>query len=777
MADGNGIVGGTPGRYYNWKAFVNISQTKITDDRIWLHVELGYATWYAINVYASGHLDQDNKSWSGSLYSGGNGYWATAVVATADVDFARGEDAWTYSCGGSIWTTGGFAPGTSTATASYTIPAHPRYVPRAPTNLTLVSSTDTKQELSVELPDKSGWHDYNKINFYRHTDDGDTEQLYHDKVISNYPDLTTTAGHKYTYDCRVQNGDDINYRSDMSNVVTVFTSPNALGGLELTKTADNKAQLKGYDAPRWKDGYEFQVTKDNGKTWENATVDETWLDSAAPAGTIRYRVRAYKNDPWNGAGDTIYSPWTESNSITTICPPNAPTINGLNTVYAANMDGNASIAFTWTPNHPDGSPQSAAQIELKSSIGAVQPVNITDSTTSFSINHGVGTLSVRVRTKGLDANWGAWSEWKTVRIAYGASAWFSSPSTNDTEVGILPYTVEWKAADSTGISYQKIELRDSSGGVIASIEPSTSTRSWNLSGYSMLVNNSSYTLKGYVRNGAGLTTEFTRTFTTNWLSPAAPTVQVEYTDDLCAIIHVYQPKMDYAVHDAALTGPITQSDDGLLLSGNLTIEDGAIKLMSTALTKTYDIARKDSDGTLTVLGTGNDLGTFVIDRLPPLNTEYEYVMTAHAESGTYITFSVKALCPSSGDEAFNFGDAAETCLRVGFDAQASRSKKVSGNTFHFALGKGASQLPTFYSNDDMDIDGTHSYKLHSRDLYDRAEKITDKPENAVCWFRSAFGRIARVYVSAWNFSYAAENYMLWNMGASMTECVWEEPLR
>lgn len=777
MADGNGIVGGTPGRYYNWKAFVNISQTKITDDRIWLHVELGYATWYAINVYASGHLDQGNKSWSGSLYSGGNGYWATAVVATADVDFARGEDAWTYSCGGSIWTTGGFAPGTSTATASYTIPAHPRYVPRDPTNLTLVSSTDTKQELSVTLPDKSGWHDYNKINFYRHTDDGPTEELYHDKVISNYPDLTTTAGHKYTYDCRVQNGDNGSLLSGMSNVVEVYTSPNALGRLELTKTADNKAQLKGYDAPRWKDGYEFQVTKDNGKTWENATVDETWLDSDAPAGTIRYRVRAYKNKPWNGAGDTIYSPWTESNSITTICPPNAPTINGLKTVYAANTDGIVGIAFTWTPNHPDGSPQSAAQIELRSSVGALPVVDIADSTNSYSIEHGIGTLSVRVRTKGLDANWGAWSEWKTVRIAYGASAWFSSPSTNGTEVGVLPYTVEWKAADSTGISYQKIELRDSSGGVIASIEPSTSTRSWNLSGYSMLVNNSSYTLKGYVRNGAGLTTEFTRTFTTIWLSPAAPAVQVEYTDDLCAIIHVYQPKTDYAVQDAALTGPITQSDDGLLLSGNLTIEDGAIKLTSTAPTKTYDIARKDSDGTLTVLGTSNDLGTFVIDRLPPLNIEYEYVMTAHAESGTYITFSVKALCPSSGDEAFNFGDAAETCLRVGFDAQASRSKKVSGNTFHFALGKGASQLPTFYSNDDMDIDGTHSYKLHSRDLYDRAEKITDKPENAVCWFRSAFGRIARVYVSAWNFSYAAENYMLWNMGASMTECVWEEPLR
>lgn len=776
MANGNTVSGYGNGKY-NWHAFVNISQTKITDDRIWLHVELGYSTRYAIDVYAKGHLNQGNKDWSGSLVSGNNSDWVTVVVATANVDYARGEKAWTYSCGGWIQTTGGFAPGKSSASASYTIPAHPRYAPKAPTNLTLVSSSDTKQELSVTLPDKSGWHEYNKINYYRHTDDGATEQLYHDKVISNYADPTTTAGHKYTYDCRVQNGDNKDLLSGMSNGVTVYTSPTALGRLELTKTADNKAQLKGYDAPRWKDGYEFQVTKDNGKTWENATVDEAWLDSDAPAGTIRYRVRAYKNNPWNGAGDTIYSPWTESNSITTICPPNAPVINGLNTVYAANMDGSASIAFTWEPNHPDGSPQSAAQIELRSSTGTLPVVDIADSTNSYSISHGVGTLSVRVRTKGLDANWGAWSEWKTVRIAYGASAWFTAPATNGTEIGVLPYTATWSVSDSTGVSYQKIELRDSSGGIIASVEPPTSTRSWNLSAYSSLANGRSYTLKGYVRNGAGLTTEFARTFSTSWLSPAAPSITVEYTDDLSAVIHTKQSQTQYLVLDSALTGPITQIENNLMLSGNLTVEDGAIKLSDTAPSQSYDISRRNPDGTLTVLGTGNEIGISVIDRLPPLNSKFAYIMTAHSESGTYVTFDIGTICNSDGDEAFNFGDAAETCLRVGFDANASRSKKASGNTFHFALGKGASSLPTFYSNDDMDIDGTHSYKLHSRELYDLAERITDKPENAVCWFRSAFGRIARVYVSSWNFGYAAENYLLWNMGANMIECVWEEPLR
>lgn len=765
-------------KFYGVSLSTSVANISDTVARIYWTATVDFGDWYYYGVRLHVKVGGVWRA-SGDGYTTGG--WQRAVTVSGYTDAARNAGSygvWVEAYTESVTVSGyGGCGATTSCGESVGISAYPYEAPNAPSNLTLDSSTDTQQRLSVTLPENSGRKVYNKINFYRHTDGGATEQLYHDKVISNYTDPTTTAGHKYTYDCRVQNGDNGSLLSNMSNVVTVFTSPTALGRLELTKTSDNKAQLKGYDAPLWKDGYEFQVTKDSGKTWENATVDETWLDSDAPAGTIRYRVRSYKLNPWNGAGDTIYSPWTESNSITTICPPNAPTINGLNTVYAASAGGSANIAFTWTPNHPDGSPQSSAQIELRSSVGAVPAVDITGSTNSYSINHGAGTLSVRVRTKGLDANWGAWSEWKTVRIAYEASAWFSSPSINGTEVGVLPYTVEWKASDSTGISYQKIELRDSSGGVIASIEPSTSTRSWNLSGYSMLANKSSYTLNGYVRNGAGLTTEFTRTFTTNWISPAAPVVNVEYTDDLCAIVYVYQPKTEYSVVDNALTGPITQMDDGLLLVGNLTIEDGAINLTSAAPANTYDIARKDPDGTLTMLETGSDLGTSVIDRLPPLNTKYDYVMTAHAESGTYITFNVHSFCDSDGDEAFNFGDAAETCMRVGFDANASRSKKVSGNTFHFALGKGASPLPTFYSNDDMDVDGTHSYKLHSRELYDRAERITDKPENAVCWFRNAFGRVARVYVSSWNFGYAAENYMLWNMGASMTECVWEEPLR
>lgn len=762
-------------KFYGVSLSTSVTNLNNSTARISWTATVTFGSWYDFGVRL-------NVKVAGTWRQGGDGYTTSvnqqAVKLTGYTDVSRksadyGVRVEAYTESKTVGGYGGVGVTTSCAD-NVTVTKVPYLVPDAPTNLTLVSSTDTQQMLRVTLPPKDGMKEYSKINFYRHTDDGGTETIYSNTAIDNYSDNTTTAGHKYTYDTRVvgQGG-----TSAMSNVVTVFTSPTAISSLELTKTADKKAQLKLGTPPKWYDGYEFQVSADGGGTWSAATVDNNLLDSNPPAGTVSYRVRAYKENPKNGAGDTIYSPWTESNSITTICPPNAPTVPSGQQTYAADGDGKATVPITWKPNHPDGSAQTMAQIEITDAGGTTNTVTVSGSSSTYTPRIGVGTITYRVRTKGLHADYGAWSGYSTVTVAFGAQAWFSSPANDDDAITVLPYSVEWNATDDTGISYQKVELRDSSGVLIASDEPDTTERSWNITGYSTLVNGGSYTLTGYVRNGAGLTTTFTRTFTTEWQSPAEPDVMIEYTDDMCAIVSVNQPSDSYYVRDSALHGTIVDTEGGVELENVNTIEGESVRLSNFAPIESYDISRKNIDGTYTVLLTGAEVPSIVIDRLPPLNANYEYVITVYAESGTFSTFNIAAYFDSEGFEAFNFGDAAETCLRVGFDANASRSKKASGNTFHFALGKGTSPLPTFYSNDDIDIDGTHSYKLHSRELYDRAEQITDKPENSVCWFRNAFGRVARVYVSSWNFSYAADSYMLWTMGANLTEVVWEEPLR
>ena len=775
MADGNQIAGGGAYSRYDWHAYMSIWQVDSNDNQIKLHIELGYSTRWAINCYANGHIDQNNINWNGSVYSGSNSGWKSTAVASTEVWVNRTGSAWTYSCGGKIQVTGGFGNGTSYVTGTYTVPAHPYYTPDKPTNQKLASSTDTLQKLTVTLPQNyANWKDYTATYWYRHTDDGPTETIHNNGII-NAISNSTSAGHKYTYDVRMmgKNGS----LSDMSNVVTVFTSPNALAKVEVEKTAENKAKLTVLGKPKYVTGYEAQVTSDNGKTWGAVSL-ENWEHDKPPAGTVRYRVRSYIEKPKNGGGDTVFSPWTESNSITTICPPNAPSLDSTKPVYAANADGSALVTVSWVPNHPDGSAQTSAEVQVYSSAGVFAPVTIDGSKTTFAINVGIGTITVKVRTKGLDPDWGEWSELRSIRVAYAPQAWFTAPGEDMDEVGALPLAVKWDASDDTGISYQRIDLVNvSDGTTIASSEPAPDARSHSFGGYSTLLNNSQYRLVLTVRNGAGLTVTAERTFITNWYSPAAPKVEITYTDDLAAIIHASQAQGDYEVVDDALTGPIAATEDGLLLSGNLSIENGALKLSSAAPTKTFDLARVNPDGSITPIVTGENVDTMLLDRLVPLNTDFDYRITAHAETGTLITFNVQTRCDSDGDEAFNFGDAAETCLRVGYDTKASRTKKPSGTTFHFALGKGAPNLPTIYLDGDMDVDATHSYDIVSRELYDRIERLTDDIDNAVCYFRNAFGRVARVYVSSWGLGYEADHYNLWTFSPSITEVVWEEPLK
>ena len=132
----------------------------------------------------------------------------------------------------------------------------------------------------------------------------------------------------------------------------IYTTPTALGMLEAVKAEAAKVVLKGRDAPAFVDSWEFQLTTDGGKTWVDADVNASWEDEEAPAGTVRYRARAVKSG--------LKGPWTESNEVTTICPPLAPSIRGVRAAYATG----STATLEWVPNHPDGSAQTSAEVQV-----------------------------------------------------------------------------------------------------------------------------------------------------------------------------------------------------------------------------------------------------------------------------------------------------------------------------------------------------------------------------------------------------------------------------
>ena len=240
-----------------------------------------------------------------------------------------------------------------------------------------------------------------------------------------------------------------------------------------------------------------------------------------------------------------------------------------------------------------------------------------------------------------------------------------------------------------------------------------------------------------VRGGSGLETTVSQAFTTEWAHPDIPTVTVRTTERAMASVTI----------TAADTEPLATS---------------------------FDIVRVLQDGSKLVLGTGLKSGEQVIDVLPPIGVEYWYSVTAYADTGALVEFKQSALVDTDGMEVFNFGAGAEKCVYLGLNANDSESIEMTGTTFHFALGRGNTPLPTFYPDGDMDVTGTHSYVIHGADGYLALRELVRDPSNAVCWYRSAYGRRARVYAK-WSLSYESSSYNLFSVSASITEVVWEEP--
>ena len=64
-----------------------------------------------------------------------------------------------------------------------------------------------------------------------------------------------------------------------------------------------------------------------------------------------------------------------------------------------------------------------------------------------------GTYRLRVRTKGADPSWGAWSEYAVFRVADPPQAFFTTPTEDGEAVVELPLRAAWTAVDETGITY------------------------------------------------------------------------------------------------------------------------------------------------------------------------------------------------------------------------------------------------------------------------------------------------------------------------------------
>ena len=502
------------GMRYGMHAYIKVVVTDTSNTVCRVRVEC----WAISDGGYSGFIDGRCSAYAGGSYGSWTGHdqdvsaYGETRLNYAEFNVDRGSSNQTVTYWAQI-------KGTSTSSSNYyygcsesvsvnaTIPKISTEKPNAPTDCSAAYVSDSSISVSWTNGSTTSTKPRTATLVERSTDGGSWVQIASaSSSASNYSDNGTSSNHSYAYRvCATNSAGKSAYSTAQG---TIYTTPAAPSSVTLEKTSATTVQVGTEGAPPYATGYNVERTQDGGSTWAVVGTGVSMpLQDTVSGGTVKYRVAAV-----NGS---LVSPWAVSGAIVTICPPLAPTI----TQQPSNptvADTTATVA--WTPNHPDGTAQTAAQVKFDGTthdIGA--------DTFSYSQTVQVGTHTVQVRTKGLDADWGAWSNVISFNAYNPPSVVIDSPSVDGEAVTSLPLYLEWSVTDSTGVSSQRVVVTGPNGTLYDEVQ-SASVRSLDLD--LPLQNTSDYTVTVRVMGGSGLVTEAVRQFTVEWASPAAPRLSI-----------------------------------------------------------------------------------------------------------------------------------------------------------------------------------------------------------------------------------------------------------
>ena len=757
MADGYGNQVGY------WRCHVSAWVPSHTDttDRIhvearWQSVAAGwdYSGWVAATVWINGQQVNHTGN-SGNKYINNS----EVTVLTGDLTVAKTDGARNITCSASIaWN--GFHPGTSNASCSVPVGGINYKKPNPPKNVKLTRVDDTKINNTWQANYDNGalkpWkqiilakregRDGGNWGTWSDQGGGKGTVLNWDATNYSWTGLRSNARYQFSAYARNQAGDSSHVDSQV-----IYTTPAAPKSVTAVKTGDRTVQItadvsntyaswvtlwRRVNGGDWeavqKDGAHYRLAPSNGKC--------VFTDSDAPGGTLEYECLVRRVIYGDGSGmstpldDTLCSTAKVSNSVTTITPPLAPTVS---CEQGAVAPTNTALVLRWTPNHPDGTAQTSAEVEVTGQSGDTTTTTITGDSTQWTRTASlqtVGTVKFRVRTKGLDPDWGAWSAYVEVRIANPPSVVINGPAS---PVTAMPFTIAWSVADVTGVSMQTVEiLRDSN--IVYSVSPVTDVRELQITSADFLPSNGDQLqIRVSVRGGSTLTATASILVDVEYTPPDYPQVNIQFNDDCAAVVNV-----------------VFGTGDGV------------------PETKYATVYRVNPDGSEKLIVDNLMDGQQCIDVLPPLNTEFAYRVTSHAESGSTQDKIVSTVC-ESGFAVLNYGADAGSSLLLGYDLSVDH--RVSHSTSEFWFASGDSSLPVSYStsqlNREINADSVFEW---DGDLYLRLLNFAD--EWSYAWYREPSGRTFRVKLDM-DVSVDTTERKDIHCALSMIELAWEDPIR
>lgn len=577
-------------------------------------------------------------------------------------------------------------------------PAYVYTTPTAPSGCTAVRKSDSRADVSWRIAANAA-ESYKSVLLDRRIDEGGWVQIATlGPSATNYTDNGISANHRYQYRVRAYNG----LYSVFSESGYIYTTPAAPSSVSASATGPTKVAVAAGGLAPYAAEHQVEHRSASGDWGGSKTAGTFPVDMPSVAGLNYYRVRSGRDGLWSG--------WCESKGITTVAVPLKPTVSGLPAVYALGADA----VVSWTPNHPDGSAQTSAELEVTDPGASTTTVSVEGDGGSASVTLGaVGTWRFRVRTHGAHPDWGAWSGYAEVAVAAPPVITVTSPSTDSAVAEVVPFAATWDVADVTGVASQTLRLLSSDGSPLHAVELGGDVREYEFrAGTYLPANLDAYSIELSVRGGSTLSATATRRFTTDYAAPAAPIATVEYTPELGTEVTVIYGR-DARASDGG-SGPVIP-------------------------TESASVVRAMPDGTQWLVSDGMGDGEKARDPLPPLETGFKYLVTAYSEVGTATTVEVPAFVRADA-VAINFGRAASGFIPLKYDVEWSRDYELSTELMDFADGGEAGGLPTAYTTGSASIKGSLSATSLGREDHDALDALARR--HAVAWVRDPHGRRA-----------------------------------
>lgn len=719
---------------HHWQAYVEASVTSetsttatITCKTYWHSISWGYS-YYG---HGYGVIGSTTGSDSGTVvFSSGTGASVYQLLTTMTKTVNKSTSAQNITCKGVAVLTGdssGTRNGTSTATCTVTVPAISYEKPNAPSGCSATRNSDSKATVSWTNGSTSTTKPRTATLVERSVDGGSWAQIASaSSTATSYADNGISANHRYRYRVRASNTAG---KSGYSTSGYIYTTPAAPKSVSVSKTDASAVQVAITGAAPYASAYDVAVTVDGGTTWDTIAQPTSmpYVDANAPAGTVQYRVRAVRG--------SLASAWTTSNQLVTITPPLAPTIT---TLPPNPTELGATVTVGWTPNHPDGTAQSAAQVRVTPPSGTATTHDVSGDSTTYSVDCSTaGTWQVQVRTKGLDPDWGTWSDATSWGVYAAPAVVITSPASDGDTLDELPVVVTWTVTDTTGVSSQTVTLSDVNG-VVYSATVGNSVRSLSLgSDVASIANLTAYSVTVRVTGGSGLATSAVREFGTDWAPPVPPTAMV--------------------------------SSDPADLSVSVTVFEGEGE-GDEPETASLMVTRVGADGTRWVVASGMASGDTCVDPLPPLGVEYAYEVTASAATGATATVTYTETI-QTGYWAFNFGNRASEHMKLRYNAKTNISTTHGGESYHFADGGAVGGLPVYYATTDRDVSGKGSWDTVGHEDADRINALTLR--YPVGWMRDPYGRRYRAHMR-WSIDHGVPATRVWSVSMDWDAVRFEE---